>query len=101
LSFWFFTVSDGFFIGDAGFFVGPIDFFWMSTGFSDNVAIFFRNFRSSGLLELPLGLHMQQVTKLRWMFLMLASHATSYKITLAVFNVGFSLGFGFLSEIML
>jgi hypothetical protein len=30
-----------------------------------------------------------------------AAHATSYKITLAVLNVGFSLGFGFLFEIML
>jgi hypothetical protein len=30
-----------------------------------------------------------------------AAHATSYKITLAVLNVGFSLGFKFLSEIML
>jgi hypothetical protein len=41
LSFWFFAISDGFFTGDAGFFIGPTDFFWTSTGFSDNVAIFF------------------------------------------------------------
>jgi hypothetical protein len=41
LCFWFFAVSDGFFTGDASFFIGPADFFWTSTGFSDNVAIFF------------------------------------------------------------
>jgi hypothetical protein len=41
LSFWFFAVSDGFFIGDVGFFVGPADFFWTSTGLSNNVTIFF------------------------------------------------------------
>jgi hypothetical protein len=41
MPFWFFAVSDGFFIDDAGFFVGPVDFFWTSIGFFDNVAIFF------------------------------------------------------------
>jgi hypothetical protein len=30
-----------------------------------------------------------------------AAHATSYKLTLAVLNIGFSLGFGFLYEIIL
>jgi hypothetical protein len=77
LSFWFFAIFDGFFIGDVGFFVGPVDFFSVSTGFSDNVAIFFASTPA-------------------W-----AVHATSYKITLAVLNVGFGLEFGFLSEIML
>jgi hypothetical protein len=84
LSFWFFAVSDGFFIGDAGFFVGPTDFLWTSTGFSDNVAIF-------SLLPL-----LRFASAPAW-----AAHATSYKITLVVLNVGFSLGFGFLFEIML